>query len=625
MSITDQLKSKIPNDLRTWQADALRLFFDEVGGSTEPVDFLAVAFPGAGKTRFSLTLAKILLDTKIIERLIVMVPSDPLRDSWAEKAEQDYQIKLDKEGKLKKNSRTRTVLFDPGYHGHVMTYHGAANVVNNDVIQQYIESKRTLLICDEVHHMSENNSWGQKIFDTFKTCSYRLTLSGTPFRTDKTRIPFIKVDVRDATETEPQQQYLYQAGINVSYEEGIRDGYLRRLTFGATDGQVTWMTKNHEKITKTFKDDLSKFLAARRLRTGLNATAGHTLAPELIKKAVLSLRKQREKHSKAQGIVICKDIDHANDVLKVMESLDEHPTTISSNRASKENKKELKKFIKNENGRHRWIISVNMISEGVDIPHATHLLFLTTVKTLIYFLQAIGRILRLTIDMDTVAKIFLLDDKEYIAYIGDLMAECAQVPILERASSSDEEMPEYDGSDNITLLDMNPNACDEGVVDISTTSVAGESSEYNHYNDYSESYDPGHAAIAHAMVEVGQFGGDFEECYQHSKKTNDIPMEEPVQEVPQEEFVSEVDQKKKIIESIRKKINALAHRCGGRNPDGRIIGHITNVLKWGVLFNNRDGVFHNTMPPMDHHLTIDELRALNSNENWAKMRDHFVT
>ena len=409
--------------------------------------------------------------------------------------------------------------------------------------------------------MSQHNSWGQKIFDTFKTCSYRLTLSGTPFRTDKTRIPFIKVDVRDATETEPQQQYLYQAGINVSYEEGIRDGYLRRLTFGATDGQVTWMTKNHEKFTTTFKDPLSKFLSARRLRTGLETTAGHTLAPQTIKKAVYSLAKQREKHSKAQGIVICKDIDHANEVLKVMESLGEHPTIISSNRASKENKKELKKFIKNEYGHHQWIISVNMISEGVDIPYATHLLFLTTVKTLIYFLQAIGRILRLTIDMDTVAKIFLLDDPEYIAYIVELMAQIPQVSIVERASSSDEEMPEYDGSDNVTLLDMNPNACDEGVVEISTTSVAGESSEYNHYNDYSESYDPGHATMAHAMVEVGLFGGDFEACYKHSKETNDIPMEEPVQEVPQEEFVSEVDQKKKIIKSVNDKAACLAHRC----------------------------------------------------------------
>jgi superfamily II DNA or RNA helicase len=625
MSLVDQLKSKIPTGLRTWQADALRLFFNEVGGSTKPVDFLTVAFPGAGKTRFSLTLAKILLDTKIIERLIVMVPSDPLRDSWAENAEQHYQIKLDKEGKLKKNNRTRTVLFDPEYHGHVMTYHGAANVVNDGVIQQYIESKRTLLICDEVHHMSENNSWGQKIFDTFKMCSYRLTLSGTPFRTDKTRIPFIKVDVRDATETEPQQQYLYQAGINVSYEEGIRDGYLRRLAYAATDGEVTWTTKNHEKITKTFKDDLSKFMAARRLRTGLNATAGHTLAPELIKKAVGSLAKQRVKHPKAQGIVICKDIAHASEVQTVMENMGENPTVISSDRASKNNKDELKKFIKNENGRHQWIISVNMISEGVDIPNATHLLFLTTVKTLIYFLQAIGRILRKTIYMDTVAKIFLLDDPEYIAYIGDLMAECAQVPILERASSSDEEKPEYDGSDNVTLLDgMNPNACDEGDVEMATTSVAGESSVRLWDDQYKQEYNPAHVDIAWTLAEQNFRGGDFEACYKYSKETIDIPMEEPVQEVPQEEFESEVDQKKKIIRSIMRKINALAY-CICRSNRGRIIGRITNVLKWSVLFNNRDGVTWNTMPPMDHHLTIGELRALLSDENWAVLRGHFVT
>ena len=42
----------------------------------------------------------------------------------------------------------------------------------------------------------------------------------------------------------------------------------------------------------------------------------------------------------------------------------------------------------------KWIVSVNMVSEGVDIPRLRVLVMLPNAKTELYFRQAIGRIIR---------------------------------------------------------------------------------------------------------------------------------------------------------------------------------------------------------------------------------------
>src|SRR5690606_13807446 len=67
--------------LRAWQAEALDKYF-----TSNPRDFMAVATPGAGKTTFALRLAKVLVDAKTINRIIVVAPTDHLKKQWADAA-----------------------------------------------------------------------------------------------------------------------------------------------------------------------------------------------------------------------------------------------------------------------------------------------------------------------------------------------------------------------------------------------------------------------------------------------------------------------------------------------------------------------------------------------------------
>ena len=67
--------------LRAWQQAALDVYLRH-----EPRDFLTVATPGAGKTTYALRLAGELLDRRVVERVIVVAPTEHLKTQWAQAA-----------------------------------------------------------------------------------------------------------------------------------------------------------------------------------------------------------------------------------------------------------------------------------------------------------------------------------------------------------------------------------------------------------------------------------------------------------------------------------------------------------------------------------------------------------
>lgn len=67
--------------LRAWQSAALDDYL-----TRNPRDFLTVATPGAGKTTFALTVAAELLGRRVVDRLIIVAPTEHLKSQWAEAA-----------------------------------------------------------------------------------------------------------------------------------------------------------------------------------------------------------------------------------------------------------------------------------------------------------------------------------------------------------------------------------------------------------------------------------------------------------------------------------------------------------------------------------------------------------
>jgi superfamily II DNA or RNA helicase len=163
--------------LRRWQIRALQGYL-EAG----PRDYLVTATPGSGKTTFALTLAGRLLAQRIVQRVIVVVPTDHLRGQWADAAAR-LGLWLDPDlpnsvGPVRE-----------GTQGYVATY---AQVAAKPMLHRNrAEARASLVIMDEIHHAGDGLTWGDGVREAFDTAKRRLGLSGTPFRTKADeRIPF---------------------------------------------------------------------------------------------------------------------------------------------------------------------------------------------------------------------------------------------------------------------------------------------------------------------------------------------------------------------------------------------------------------------------------------------------
>jgi superfamily II DNA or RNA helicase len=62
------------------------------------------------------------------------------------------------------------------------------------------------------------------------------------------------------------------------------------------------------------------------------------------------------------------------------------------------------------NGRAPWLIAVRMVSEGVDIPRSRVMAYLTTILTQMFFLQMVGRVVRVRDGAVVPAFVFFPDD-----------------------------------------------------------------------------------------------------------------------------------------------------------------------------------------------------------------------
>ena len=170
--------------LRAWQAEALDAYFEK-----QPRDFLAAATPGAGKTTFALRLAAELRGRGVIDRITVVAPTEHLKKQWADAAAR-AGIRLDPYFRNAHGSYGRH------FHGVAVTY--AQVAARAALHRELTQSGRTLVILDEVHHGGDALSWGDAIREAFEPATRRLSLTGTPFRSDTAPIPFVRLRARRA-------------------------------------------------------------------------------------------------------------------------------------------------------------------------------------------------------------------------------------------------------------------------------------------------------------------------------------------------------------------------------------------------------------------------------------------
>ncbi len=367
--------------LRSWQRRALVRYL-----AAQPRDFLAVATPGSGKTAFALRVAGELLADGVVEQITVVVPTEHLKTQWALAAAR-VGIALDPKFS---NSAAHT---SSEYHGVVVTYAQVASHPTRHRVRT--ENRRTLVVFDEIHHGGDAKSWGDAIREAFDDATRRLALTGTPFRSDDSTIPFV-IYTPDA-----DGLMRSRADHSYGYAEALADGVVRPVVFLAYSGEARWRTSAGEEHAARLGEPLNAEQTARAWRTVLDAKG--EWIPAVLQAADTRLTQKRNGGVPDAGaMVIASDQKAARAYAAVLTKLTgETPTLVLSDDPGSSAR--ISEFAA---GTGRWLVAVRMVSEGVDVPRLSVGVYATSASTPLFFAQAIGRYVRSRQSGET-ASIFL--------------------------------------------------------------------------------------------------------------------------------------------------------------------------------------------------------------------------
>ncbi|MGV8967282.1 MAG: DEAD/DEAH box helicase [Cellulomonas sp.] len=420
--------------LRAWQAEALAVY-----RARSPRDFLAVATPGAGKTTLALRIATELLEAEVVRRVTVVAPTEHLKKQWADAAAR-VGLRLDPNFK---NAQGRHGTF---FDGVAITY---AQVAMKPALHAArTAAAPTLVILDEVHHGGDALSWGDGIQEAFEGATRRLSLTGTPFRSDTAAIPFVRYE-RD-------EHGIRRSAADFSYNYGdaLRDRVVRPVIFLTYSGQMRWRTKAGDEISARLGEPLTKDMTAQAWRTALDPNG--EWIPSVLAAADRRLTEVRRTVPDAGAMVIATDQADARAYAGHLARLTgQSPTVVLSDDTSADvgASDAIDAF---SAGTSRWMVAVRMVTEGVDVPRLAVGVYATSASTPLFFAQAVGRFVRARRRGET-ASVFLPSVPPLLELAGSLEVERDHA--LDRPPTADELGDMYNPEDALVAA---ANASDSG-------------------------------------------------------------------------------------------------------------------------------------------------------------------
>ena len=209
------------------------------------------------------------------------------------------------------------------------------------------------------------------------------------------------------------------------------------MTFHLNDGDMEWMSDGRRRRAD-FGVLLPAAESARRLRTALEPD-GDWMA-HVLRDAVLRLERIRAgDHPDAGGLVIAADKEHADALAERLAPLaGERPEVVTSD--APDASARIARFAA---GHGTWLVSVLMVSEGVDIPRLRVGVYATSARTELFFRQVVGRFIRRTPEpADQMSHVYLPADPMLKRLAVQVEEERKHALTLEPSGEPVEEQPE---------------------------------------------------------------------------------------------------------------------------------------------------------------------------------------
>lgn len=380
--------------LRIWQNKCITKAYNHYVHNNEK-DFLICATPGSGKTICSLYIYYQLNRYMNIRnnnlKLIIIVPTEHLKKQWHSAAFNFAlkRIELCIDFTITKHFRLRNE-----FDGIILTY-TALGMGNNAAQYAYLFGMMNyMVIFDEIHHASDNASWGLALYKIFLGARYRLSLSGTPFRSDKDKIPFIKY-----RESYNKNKDLIRESIpnyTYDYNDALTEGIVRDVIFINVVANA---------LVRAFDDSRNEMID---ISASISKKGGNFLKQVFLNKdSDWIITVLRDAHNRltsirngdlqfkaipdAGGLIIASNTKDAEAYRDILQNICNTKVMIATS-DRKDGHDNIREFT--HNSELEWLVAVRMVSEGVDIPRLMVGVYATVVSTELFFIQAIGRFVR---------------------------------------------------------------------------------------------------------------------------------------------------------------------------------------------------------------------------------------
>jgi len=380
--------------LRHWQAEAVDKALRWLVEKGQDRHFLINAAPGAGKTLAACALSQLLIERKEIDRVIVIAPRAEVVSQWAG----DFQ-----------QVTGRFMSKVTGGDGDIAslgvdicaTWSAVQGLL--DGFQAICRKAKVLVICDEHHHAAVKAAWGGSADSAFSDATYVLVLTGTPIRSDGGQSIWLAYDDSGAIDHPEEGTY------TLTYGQAVDLGYCRPVTFHRHEGKFTVDLEEGDKIQVSSHEEvqlspelsrvpgLQRILNFYRLactpqyegNTDRPLTSGYHAS--MFEYASQKLSELRYRMPNAGGLVIAPSIAMAKFLVELIDRVEGPETAMLVHSQMPNPDLKIKAF---RNTEKRWLVSVAMVAEGVDIPRLRVLVYLPNALTELAFRQAIGRVVR---------------------------------------------------------------------------------------------------------------------------------------------------------------------------------------------------------------------------------------
>lgn len=381
--------------LRPWQESAKNKALNWFLNEKIDKRFLINAAPGSGKTICATTIANKLIDLNEIERVIIIAPRKEIVRQWKE----DFRT-ITNRSMIVVTGRNEDVGLDL-----CATWNSIQS--NSMLFEDVCKNFKTLVICDEHHHAAVNAVWGCGAEKAFEKSKYVIVLTGTPIRTDGSEPVWFSYAPDGGKLTHPQEgtySLTYGEAVDLKYcrpiffhrHEGkfkirLKEGDNELLVSG-TDGIQVSENNLNKSLIRSLEKSLDFYTLARSpqyLNDGKSPDL-NSYQTTMIEWGIKKLLITKNRLSNAGGLVIAPNIKVAEYMAKILEKLTgEKPIIVHSKTPNPEDRIEAFRYSKKD-----WLVSVAMISEGVDIKRLRVLIYLPNPQTELAFRQAVGRVVR---------------------------------------------------------------------------------------------------------------------------------------------------------------------------------------------------------------------------------------